>query len=78
MLDLFQIYTLRFERNGPNSTLQVDDHRKIVNTPDGEHWLFECLMVFFKHTLDIIILEIFKSININVCFYIGAQNFDPK
>ena len=26
----------RFERNGPNSTLQVDDHKKIVNTPDGE------------------------------------------
>ena len=26
----------RFERNGPNSTLQVDDHKKIINTPDGE------------------------------------------
>ena len=26
---------LRFERNGPNSTLQVDDNKKIVNTPDG-------------------------------------------
>ena len=39
MLDLFQIYTFRFERNGPNSTLQVDDHRKIVNTPDGERQL---------------------------------------
>ena len=26
----------RFERNGPNSTLQVDDHKKIVNTPDGK------------------------------------------
>lgn len=31
----------RFERNGPNSTLQVDDHKKIVNTPDGEYFLQE-------------------------------------
>jgi len=30
-------HVIRFERNGPNSTLQVDDNKKIVNTPDGRH-----------------------------------------
>jgi len=30
-------HVVKFERNGPNSTLQVDDHKKIVNTPDGRH-----------------------------------------
>ena len=26
----------RFTRNGPNSTLQIDDNKNIVSTPDGE------------------------------------------
>jgi len=30
-------HVIRFERNGPNSTLQVDDNKKIVTTPDGRH-----------------------------------------
>ena len=29
-------HVIRFERNGPNSTLQVDDNKKIISTPDGE------------------------------------------
>ena len=26
----------RFTRNGPNSTLQIDDNKNIVSTPDGK------------------------------------------
>ena len=29
-------HVVRFERNGPNSTLQVDDNKKIISTPDGK------------------------------------------
>ena len=29
-------HVVRFERNGPNSTVQVDDNKKIVSTPDGK------------------------------------------
>ena len=29
-------HVVRFERLGPNSTLQVDDNKKISSTPDGE------------------------------------------
>ena len=29
-------HVVRFERVGPNSTLQVDDNKKITSTPDGE------------------------------------------
>lgn len=30
-------HVVRFERVGPNSTLQVDDNKKISSTPDGRH-----------------------------------------
>ena len=29
-------HVVRFERSGPNSTLQVDDNKKIISTPDGK------------------------------------------
>jgi len=30
-------HVIRFTRNGPNSTLQIDDNKNIVSTPDGRH-----------------------------------------
>ena len=42
----------RFERNGPNSTLQVDDHKKIVNTPDGRQTALD-----IHYTISLLLLQ---------------------
>ena len=53
----------RFTRNGPNSSLQIDDNKKIVSTPDGK---IDQSKTYFRQSLScltIIQLNLQKNTN---------------